>query len=344
MALYQDMLNTLQPASPLAKQKRKPGELYNPPLAPSPYATVAQETLMPAAQQPQTQPQVQPTAQPQAQPQVQPQTQAPPPPPANYFAPVSFTSAIAGPGEPEVPTEGEGGTEILIPDRIGEPYLPPEDTWNQPDVKLPDTIGDPIAFPEEPRPEYPVTDGGGGGGTEDETGFDLRQWIEDWFRSQIGGEQFEYRPGGESRWDSELARQLYESQSALLGEDYDELRRQQEERANTRGMYYSTPNLGRLGDIDVQQSRALRDLSLGIQREAANTYAQDVESAYGRQAGTWQMNEGLRQAQVQERLARLAALMGFDQQSFQQQLDLYGMNNDQFQQWLEQMMTILGTT
>lgn len=138
-----------------------------------------------------------------------------------------------------------------------------------------------------------------------------------------------------SAYDSDQAKTTFERLRQGLDESYDVDQQKLKEEMASRGLGDSTIYGGRLGDLSVQHGRDLSSLAGQVIQDQAKTQASDTAQAIATAMGfSGQQSGNLQQA--------LQNLLGYGQQSFQNQVTTQNLNNDQQQQQIQLLLALLG--
>ena len=149
-----------------------------------------------------------------------------------------------------------------------------------------------------------------------------------------------------SAYNSDQAVQTFDRLNSRLSEGFDQQRQLAREEMARRGLGDSSIYGGRLGDLGIQQARAQSDLAGQIATQQAQQYAGDRAQAIAQAMGynnaqqgfnqnAFQLNQGSAQQALQN-------LLGFGQQSFNNQVTTQQLNNDQSSQQLQFLLNLMG--
>lgn len=149
-----------------------------------------------------------------------------------------------------------------------------------------------------------------------------------------------------SAYNSDQAKATFDRLNQGLSEGFDVERQKIREEMARRGLGDSTIYGGRLGDVAIQQARAQSDLAGQIAQDQAKSYASDRANAIAQALGYNQSQQGQNLANFQANQGAyrnaLQDLLGYGQQSFNNQVTTQQLNNDQSAQQVQFLLSLMG--
>lgn len=273
---------------------------------------------------------------------------APPraPQPGSYFGsnagvmlgPTFSSMQRQGQARPPAPTPYPAPAPAPYPAPAPAPAAPPVSYQPRPITPPPVTVPPAGANPPTAVPGgTPLTEGAGNMGSPNILATLMQNYFHPTQSPVTGGIQQQLmsllqKP---SAYDSDQAKATFERLRQGLDEGYGVDQQKLREEMARRGLGDSTVYGGRLGDLSVQHGRDLSNLAGQITEDQAKTSATDRSNAIATALGFTNSQNANTQQSLQN-------LLGYGQQSFQNQLATQNANNSQQQQAINMLLQLFG--